>query len=72
MPSKRWFVQIYRVGGKPETPLVFTNVEEVCAFVDEFRRAGSSGAVTVYSMELTTTEEEKAFDESITDVSVLH
>jgi hypothetical protein len=63
MPSKSWFVQIYPVGGKPEAPVVFTDVEEVCAFIDEFRKAGSSGAVTVYSTESATNKEEQAFDE---------
>jgi hypothetical protein len=64
MPSKSWFVQIYRVGGKPETPMVFTDVDKLCAFIDEFRKAGSSGAVTVYSIGSTTNKEERDFEET--------
>ena len=63
MPSKSWFVQSYPVGGKPKTPMVFTDLDKVCAFIDEFRKAGYSGAVTVYPMESSTNKEEQAFDE---------
>jgi hypothetical protein len=63
MSSKSWFVQVYQVGGKPKTPMVFTDLDKLCAFIDEFRKAGSSGAVTVYPMESPTNKEEQAFDE---------
>jgi hypothetical protein len=63
MSSKSWFVQIYSVGGKPKTPIHFTDRGELCAFIDEFRGSGSSGAVTVYLTESGTNREEQAFDE---------
>jgi hypothetical protein len=63
MPSKSWFVQIYPVGGKPKAPMVFTDLDEVCAFIDKFRKSGSSGAVTVYSTEIATNKEAEALDE---------
>jgi hypothetical protein len=63
MPSKSWFIQIHPVGGKPKTPVFFTDVGEVCAFIEEFRNGGSSGAVTVYSTESATNKEEQVFDE---------
>jgi hypothetical protein len=59
MPSKRWFVQIYPVGDTPKTPMVFSDPEKVCAFIEEFRKAGSSGAVLVYSTGSATNKEEK-------------
>ncbi|MGA3064848.1 MAG: hypothetical protein ABSD90_16820 [Methylocystis sp.] len=71
MPSKSWFLQIYPVGGKPKTPMVFTDREKLCAFIDEFRGAGSSGAVTVYSTESATNREEQAFDELGVKLSLL-
>ena len=71
MPSKSWFVQIYPVGGKPKTPVFFTDVGEACAFIDEFWGAGSSGAVTVYLTESGTNREEQAFDELGVKLSLL-
>jgi hypothetical protein len=71
MPSKSWFLQIYLVGGKPKTPTVFTDRDKLCAFIDEFRGVGSSGAVTVYSMESATNREEQAFDELGVKLSLL-
>jgi len=71
MPSKSWFLQIYPVGGKPKTPMVFTDREKLCAFIDEFRGAGSSGAVTVYSTESATNREEQGFDELGVKLSLL-
>ncbi len=63
MPIKSWFLQIYPVGGTAKTPVVFTDLDKLCAFIDEFRKAGSSGAVTVYSMDVATNNEEHVFDE---------
>ena len=44
--------------------MVFTDLDKLCAFIDEFRKAGSSGAVTVYSMESTTNKEERDFEKT--------
>jgi hypothetical protein len=63
MPRKSWFVQIYPVGGKPKAPMVFTDFDKLCAFIDEFRKAGSYGAVTVYSTESATNNEDVDIDE---------
>ncbi len=63
MPSKSWFVQIYPVSGKPKTPMVFTDLDKLCAFIDEFRKMGSSGTVTVYSTASPTNKEERDFEE---------
>jgi hypothetical protein len=63
MPSKSWFVQIYTVGGKPKTPMVFTDLDKLCAFIDEFRKMGSPGTVTVYSTAIPTNKEERDFEE---------
>jgi hypothetical protein len=51
--------------------MVFTDREKLCAFIDEFRGAGSSGAVTVYSTESATNREEQAFDELGVKLSLL-
>jgi hypothetical protein len=71
MPSKSWFLQIYLVGSKPKTATVFTDRDKLFAFIDEFRGAGSSVAVTVYSMESATIREEQAFDELGVKLSLL-
>jgi hypothetical protein len=63
MPRKSWFVQIYPVGGKPKAPMVFTDPEKICAFIDEFRKVGSSGTLTVYLTENATNKEERDFEE---------
>jgi hypothetical protein len=59
MPIKSWLVQVHLVGGKPKTPMVFTDLDKLCAFIHEFRKAGSSGALTVYSMKSATDKEER-------------
>ena len=46
MSSKSWFVQIYSVGGKPKTPILFTDRGELCAFIDEFKKLGRTDTVT--------------------------
>jgi hypothetical protein len=71
MPSKSWFLQIYPVGGKPKTAMVFIDRDKLCAFIDEFRKGGSSGAVTVYSTESATNSEEQVFDELGVKLSLL-
>jgi hypothetical protein len=71
MPSKSWFLQIYSVGCKPKMPILFTDRDELCAFIDEFRGSGSSGAVTVYLAESGTNREEQAFDELGVKLSLL-
>ncbi len=71
MPRKSWFVQIYPVGGKPKTPMVFTDLDKVCAFIDEFRKMGSPGTVTVYLTESATNKEERDFEELGVKVSLL-
>ncbi len=63
MPSKSWFVQIYSAGGKPRAPMVFTDPEKVCAFVDELKKRGLADTVTVYLPESTTKDEQRVFDE---------
>jgi hypothetical protein len=63
MPGRSWFVQIYRVGGKPKTPMVFTDPEKLCAFIDEFKKMGSADTLTVYLPESTTNDERQVFDE---------
>jgi hypothetical protein len=63
MPRKSWFVQIYPVGGKPKAPLVFTDLERVCAFIVEFKKMGSHDTVAVYLTERATNSEEQVFDE---------
>jgi len=63
MPSKSWFVQIYPAGGKPKAPMVFTDPEKVCAFINEFKKRGLADTVTVYLPESATNEEQRVFDE---------
>ena len=63
MPRKSWFVQIYPVGGKPKAPMVFTDPEKVCAFIDEFKKSDSHDTVTVYLTERATNKEERYFEE---------
>jgi hypothetical protein len=63
MPSKSWFVQIYPAGGKAKAPMVFTDPEKVCAFVDEFKKMGSHDTVAVYLTERATNKEERYFEE---------
>jgi hypothetical protein len=63
MPRKSWYVQIYPVGGKPRAPMVFTDPEKVCAFIDEFNKMGSHDTVAVYLTEKATNKEELDFEE---------
>jgi hypothetical protein len=63
MPRKSWFVQIYPVGGKPKTPMVFSDLDKVCAFIDEFRKMGSPGTVTVYLTRTAANKGERDFEE---------
>jgi hypothetical protein len=63
MPRKSWFVQIYTAGGKPKAPMVFTDPEKVCAFIDELKKLGWADTVTVYLPESATNEEQRVFDE---------
>jgi hypothetical protein len=63
MPSKSWFVQVYPAGGKPKAPMVFSDPEDVCAFIDELKKVGLADTVTVYLPESTTNEEQRVFDE---------
>jgi hypothetical protein len=63
MPSKSWFVQVYPTGGKAKAPMVFTDPEKVCAFVDEIKKRGLADTVTVYLPESATNEEQRVFDE---------
>jgi hypothetical protein len=63
MPSKSWFVQIYTTEGKPKAPMVFTDPEKVCAFIDEFKKRGLADTVTVYLPESMTNDEQRVFDE---------
>ena len=71
MPRKSWFVQFYTVGGKPKAPIVFTDPEEVCAFIDEFKKLGWADTVTVYLMESATNDEQLVFDELGVKISYL-
>jgi hypothetical protein len=71
MPRKSLFVQFYTVGGKPRAPMVFTDPEEVCAFIDEFKKLGWADTVTVYLMESATNEEQLVFDELGVKISYL-
>jgi hypothetical protein len=71
MPRKIWFVQIYTVGGKPNAPMVFTDPEKVCAFIDEFKKRGLADTVTVYLPESMTNEEQRVFDELGVKISYL-
>jgi hypothetical protein len=63
MPRKSWFVQIYPAGGKPKAPMVFTDPEKVCAFIDELNKRGLADTVTVYLPESTTNDEQRVFHE---------
>ena len=63
MPSKSWFVQVYPAGGKPKAPMVFSDPEDVCAFIDELKKVGLADTVTVYLPESATNEEQRVFDE---------
>ena len=63
MPSKSWFVQVYPAGGKPKAPMVFSDPEDVCAFIDELKKVGLADTVTVYLPESATNEEQQVFDE---------
>jgi hypothetical protein len=63
MPSKSWFVQVCPAGGKPKAPVVFTDPENVCAFINEFKKSNSPDTVTVYLPESTTNDEQRVFDE---------
>ena len=71
MPSKSWFVQIYPAGGKPKAPMVFSDPEKVCAFIDELKKVGLADTVTVYLPERMTNEEQRAFDELGVKISYL-
>ena len=71
MPRKSLFVQVYTVGGKPKAPIVFTDPEEVCAFIDEFKKLGWADTVTVYLMESATNDEQLVFDELGVKISYL-
>jgi hypothetical protein len=51
--------------------MVFTDLDKVCAFIDEFRKMGSPGTVTVYSTASGTNREEQAFDELGVKLSLL-
>ena len=44
-------------------PMVFTDPEKVCTFIDELKKRGLSDTVTVYLPERTTNEEQRVFDE---------
>ena len=63
MPSKSWFVQIYPVGGKPKAPMVFSDPEKVCAFIDDFKKMGPNDTVAVYLTEKATNKEERYFEQ---------
>ena len=54
-----------------ERPYRDPDRDKLFAFIDEFRGAGSSGAVTVYAMESATNREEQAFDELGVKLSLL-
>jgi hypothetical protein len=71
MPRKSWFVQIYPVGGKPKAPVVFTDLERVCAFINEFKKSDSPDTVTVYLQGAATNSEEQVFDELGVKISLL-
>jgi hypothetical protein len=71
MPSKSWFVQVYPAGGKPKAPMVFSDPEDVCAFIDELKKVGLADTVTVYLPESTTNEEQRVFDELGVKISYL-
>ena len=71
MPRKSWFVQIYPVGGKPKAPMVFTDPDNVRAFIDEFKKIGSPVTVVVYLTESATNKEEQAFNELGVKISLL-
>ena len=71
MPSKSWFVQVYSAGGKPKAPMVFSDPEDVCAFIDELKKVGLADTVTVYLPESTTNEEQRVFDELGVKISYL-
>jgi hypothetical protein len=70
MPSRSWFVQIYSVDGKPKASVVFTDCEQILAFIDEFKNMRSADTLTVYLPESTTNEQEKVFDELDAKVGV--
>jgi len=71
MPSKSWFVQVYPAGGKPKAPMVFSDPEDVCAFIDELKKVGLADTVTVYLPESATNEEQRVFDELGVKISYL-
>jgi hypothetical protein len=71
MPSKSWFVQIYPAGGKPKAPMVFTDPEKVCTFIEELKKRGLADTVTVYLPESATNEEQQGFDELGVKISYL-
>ncbi|HEY8036139.1 MAG TPA: hypothetical protein VIF37_11190 [Methylobacter sp.] len=58
MPSKRWFVQIYPVGGTPQTPMLLTDPEKVCALIDESDKMGYHDTAAVYSTAMATNKED--------------
>ena len=43
--------------------MVFTDVDKLCAFINEFRKISTPGTVTVYSTESPTNKEERDFEE---------
>jgi len=71
MPNRSWFVQVHPIGGKPKAPVVFTDLEKLFVFIDEFKRSGCPDTVTVHLQECATTEEQEAFDKLGAKVSHL-
>jgi hypothetical protein len=43
--------------------MVFSDPEDVCAFIDELKKVGLADTVTVYLPESATNEEQQVFDE---------
>jgi len=51
--------------------MVFSDPEDVCAFIDELKKVGLADTVTVYLPESTTNEEQRVFDELGVKISYL-
>jgi len=71
MPNSGWFVQVHPVGGKPKVPVVFSDFEKLFAFVDEFKKSGSSDTVRVHLPESATNKEKEALDKLGVKMSLL-
>ena len=71
MPERSQFLQICPVSGKPKIPMVCADFEKIFAFIDEFRKSGSSDIVKKHLKEPMTPEEQLVFEQFGANVRLL-